>query len=348
MPAMQAPAPGKRAILATVAGIVAAAFVSVGLGSWWALANPARADWSDAATWIRARMADGDAVAILPYWADVGRLAFGEGPLLSVPRLEEEDLWRYRRLWVMAAPALTSGTGRALSGLAHRYLETADGAAHFGGVDVRLFALPDRPVRFDFVAGVDRAAVRVDRWVKGRAEPLVSCDRPLVVPGLPASKGWTCPAPAGRKRSHWMKVERRIHHMDDAPRECLTVHPWSKASVILSYAGVPMGRSLALEVGHQLTATRHIEEDDHVPTRVRVMVDGAELCLLEIDPRSTWERWRFDTTAFAAPGTTADVTFRIASSSIAWRFPCLAARTLEEPAESRSPPGSVTGAGGRP
>ena len=241
---------------------------------------------------------------------------------------------------MVAAPALTSGTGRALDGLRHRYTEVPDGAARFGGVSVALFDVPDRPVRFDFVAGIGRAEVRVDRWLEGGAELLVRCTRPLRKLGLPAGAGWDCPAPPGGKKRHWMKVERVVHDMDDAPRECISVHPWSKASVVLDYTGVPMGSSLSFDVGHKLAATRHIADGDEVPTRLRILINGTELELLEIPPRSTWERWRFDTTALAAPGATADVTFRLASSRIEWRFPCFAARTMDEPAESRSPPGT--------
>ncbi|HEV8324991.1 MAG TPA: hypothetical protein VG389_25475 [Myxococcota bacterium] len=317
----RAPGPGRLYVLVPAAFIALMGFASVGLGAYWASTAPPRADWVAAAAWVKARLAPGDVVGVAPWWADEARLALGDGPVVALPDLASEvaagGLWRFKRLWLVSAPALGSGAAGVGDRMAALRPERADGAARFGAVRVRLFELPAPAVPFDFVAGVAAASVRVEKDGK----PWAECARPLA-----GGLGFECTPPAGVKPVHWMKVERDLREMDDAPRACLSVHPWAGgASLVLRWAGVPIGRVLVLEGGLPLAALREIDKPAARPVALRVLVAGKDLGVVEFPVAPGWKRLRLDTTAAAAPGTTAEVTFRVAAPDIEWRFLCVAA-----------------------
>ena len=319
---MTTPPPGKLAVLLTAAGIALAGFASMALGAYWASTAPARAEWEAAAAHVRAGLAPGDAIAVAPWWADEARLALGDGPVLALPDIAGEvaagGLWRYRRLWLVAAPGLGSGAGRAGDRIAALRSERPEGRARFGRVEVRLFELGATPAPYDFLTGIASAEV----WVEKGAAKVADC-----AGALPGGTGFRCTPPAGDKLAHWAKVERRIREIDDAPRECLEAHPWAGASLVLRFPAVPLGRTLAIEGGIPLAALRELDRKDPAPVQLRAIVGGKDLGLFSFPTAPGWTRLRLDTTGVAPPGSAADVTFRVAAPDIEWRFFCFTAHT---------------------
>jgi hypothetical protein len=316
------PPPGKLAILLTAAGIALSGFVSMALGAYWASTAPARAEWEAAAAHVRAGLAAGDVVAVAPWWADEARLALGDGPVLARPDIAGEvaagGLWRYRRLWLVAAPGLGGGAGTAGDRIAALRTERPEAAARFGRVEVRLFELGETPAPYDFLTGIAAAEV----WVEKGAARVADCSA-----ALPDGTGFRCTPSGGEKVAHWGKVERRIREIDDGPRECLEAHPWPGASLVLRFPAVALGRTLVVEGGMPLAALRELERKSPAPVELRALVAGKDLGMHAFPTAPGWTRLRLDTTAVAPPGSSADVTFRIAAPDIEWRFFCFTAHT---------------------
>jgi hypothetical protein len=160
----------------------------------------------------------GDAVAVLPYWADRAKLYLHGFPVVTLPNLAREDVERYARLFVLAQPDLPrSSAGTELEALG-RKLALVSGPKRFGPLSLSLYQpRPGHEPSLDFTSQIERAQVSVG------AE---SCG--------PIAGGFQCP------RGAWDHVRAEWHEFEFLPRRCLWAQPAGAEPLILTFDQVPL------------------------------------------------------------------------------------------------------------
>jgi len=160
----------------------------------------------------------GDAVAVLPYWADRAKLYAHGFPVVALPNLASENVERYPRLFVLAQPDLPrSSAGGELAALEGK-LALVSGPKRFGPLSLSLYQpRPGREASLDFTAQLERAQVSVG---------LESC---APVPG-----GFQC------SRGPWDHVRPEWHEFDFLPRRCVWAQPAGSDPLTLTFDQVPL------------------------------------------------------------------------------------------------------------
>jgi hypothetical protein len=146
----------------------------------------------------------GDALAVLPFWAQRAHTYLHGAPFIAYPSLASEpDVERYRRLWVVAQPDLPySDAGDTLREL-DRKLQRSGETRRFGPLELVLYEpRPGRLATFDFRERVGEASV----------------------------------SPEGTPRLEW-------HEFDYLPRRCLLA-PGGASEAKFSYRAVPVSHGI--------------------------------------------------------------------------------------------------------
>jgi hypothetical protein len=160
----------------------------------------------------------GDAVAVLPFWADRAKIYLHGLPVVALPHLAEEDVERYQRLFVLSQPDLPrSSATRELAGL-ERKLARVFGPKRYGPLSLSLLRpRPGREPSLDFTSQIERASVSVG----GEA-----C--------TPGSGTFQCP------RGPWDQVRSEWHEFDFLPRRCVRAQPTQGDTVSVTFDQVPL------------------------------------------------------------------------------------------------------------
>jgi hypothetical protein len=240
---------------------------------------PRDADWAAAAAEVRAGFRPGDLIVAAPAWADpVMRLFLGD--LVPVKIAARMDDARYGRVW-----ELSQRGGRVVSDG-----KVAAESRH-GALTLRRWERPAPVVTYDFLE--QWKAARVARAEPGRGE--IACEK------LPDR--FQCPL------IDFNYVKPDLLEMGTTMRNALTAQPVGGATVVVEWAHVPMGRSLAVGAGLHHVWLRKYGDGT---VNLRVLVDGQEVGRSETSNRSGWRVDRFDTSARA--GQPATVRFEITSA----------------------------------
>jgi hypothetical protein len=160
----------------------------------------------------------GDAVAVLPFWADRAKIYVHGLPVVALPHLAEEDVERYPRLFVLSQPDLPRSTAtNELAGL-ERKLALVSGPKRYGPLSLSLLQpRTGREPSLDFTSQIERASVSVG----GEA-----C--------TPGSGGFQCP------RGIWDQVRSEWHEFAFLPRRCVRAQPTDNATLAVTFDQVPL------------------------------------------------------------------------------------------------------------
>lgn len=262
---------GPRAVLDASAGVTVVASL---VWSCWTYAHqawtrPSATDYQAASAFIRERFEPGDLVDLHPHYATQARQWMGDLPHANFRHPRDEDLSRFRRLWLLCS--YSSGNEVGIPGA--RLLATAA----FGSVDVRLLELGE-PARilFDFRAELEHATV----WIEGEGAK------------LPCSEWregrWLC------DHTDWNYAGREILEMGGEPREVVWDHPVDGGVKIVEYHDVPLGAAVVGRSGLTPWAVR----DGPTPVTFTVSIDGNEVFRRTDGPPDAFAPFRIDTTAW--------------------------------------------------
>jgi hypothetical protein len=275
--------PGSRRAGAALAlAVVALALFEAGSALVAPALAPTDADWRSAAAFTNAGFQDRDLIVAAPAWADpVLRLHLGQHlPAPIAGRLDHET---FARVWEISQRGAEAPEVQGARLMDER---------RFGRLRVRLYQRTPQRLTYDFT----------QRWTEAhvfRVEPgaaPIACERQPQqhqCPGIP-----------------YNFVRSSILEIGGGLRQALYAQPVGGATVVLEYAGVPLGRELAVGGGLHNVWLRKVGTGTVV---LRVKIDGREIGMLEAGNRTGWKVARFDTAAYA--GKIGSVRFEITSAN---------------------------------
>jgi hypothetical protein len=237
---------------------------------------PAEKDWAAAAAKVRAGFRHGDLIVAAPAWADP-LMRSHLGDLVPLPVAGRMDSARYRRVWEIsqrgARAADTAGAN------------LAESSPH-GALVVNRWEKPAAKVTFDLLA----------EW--HRAEVFVVTPDQAEVPCAFTQGRFQCLGGASFKPE--------LIEVDGTLRNGLAVDPVERSTLVVAFADVFLGRELAVASGLHSVWLRKLGDGK---VRLRALVDGRELGVIEATSQSGWGVRTFDTAALA--GKTGKVRFEI-------------------------------------
>jgi hypothetical protein len=239
------------------------------------LRSPDESDWKSASATVRAGFRMGDLIVAAPAWADpVMRQQLGD--LVPMPVAGRMDAARYGRVWEISrrgARAAETAGGSLAQSSKHRALT------------VKLWEKKAAQVTFDFLREWRRAELSVVS-ANGESPCAVGADRFICMGGL--------------------SLKPELLEIDTTLRNGLALDPIERATVVLTYSSVPLGRELAVAGGlHNVWLRKAGDGKVHL----RVLVNDREVGALDGTSQGGWALRRFDTSAWS--GKTATVRFEI-------------------------------------
>lgn len=269
----------RRVSAAVVAGVLLLALTEAGAALIAPLRAPTDADWKSAEATVRGSFRPGDLIVAAPAWADqVMRLRLGDlVPIKMAGRLDDA---RYARVWEISQRGDRAPEARGTVGATSRH----------GALTVRRWERPPAVVTFDFFDQWARA--RVVRAEPGRGE--IACER--------LQDHFQCPDLG------FNFVKPQLMEIGTTLRNALYVQPVAGATVVVEFAGIPLGRELVVGGGLHHVWLRKYGDGT---VKLRVLVDGREIGRSEASNRSGWRVDHFDTSAFVSKPAT--VRFEITS-----------------------------------
>jgi len=237
---------------------------------------PTDEDWAAAAAKVRAGFRPGDLIVAAPAWSDpLMRLHLGD--LVPMPVAGRMDSARYGRVWEISQRGARAAdtTGANLGEFARH-----------GGLTVRRWERPAAKVTFDLLAEWHKAEVSV-----------VTSDQAEVPCGFTQDR-FQCLGGASFKPE--------LIEVDSTLRNGLAVDPVERSTLVVAFADMLLGRELAVAGGLHSVWLRKLGDGK---VRLRVLVDGRELGVMEATSQSGWDLKSFDTAALA--GKTGKVRFEI-------------------------------------
>ncbi len=257
----------RRAGLAAFAALVLAALGSLGFQGMRLARVPSRGDDDAVAARIRAAARPGDAVLLVPLWAERPRLALRGGPpVFSLPA-GDPDLGRVGRLWVVAFPDLPfTGVDAELARLRGRFgAPKVD--AEVGRLRLLRFDLPPQPPRWHFRDHLRAAQVTLDArpcpWTTGGGqEPRFQC-----------------------ARAPWNYVGAEIREIDYLPRRCIWAHPATRVPLVIRFPTAPHAGTLVVHGGlvGESALRPHL-----APVHLEAYAGDRDLGGLTVPPRPGW------------------------------------------------------------
>ena len=264
--------------MACAAGILALALVEAGNALLAPLRAPTDQDWRAAAAEVRAGFQPGDLIVAAPAWADpLLRLHLGD--LIPIPVAGRLDAARFGRVW-----EISQRGARAPETQGSRVVQSS----RQGALTLRRYERPAAQVSFDFVAEWSRAAVsRVAAG--GQVNP---CYR--------VSDRFECPDPPSQS------LKPELLEIDTSPHFALSTPLAGRATTVVEFDHVPLGRELAAGAGLHNVWLRKAGKGT---VSLRVLVQGHELGRIEAGSMTGWTVRKFDTSALA--GQSQSVRFEI-------------------------------------
>jgi hypothetical protein len=242
---------------------------------------PKDADWAAAAREIRAAFAPGDLIVAAPAWADpIMRLHLGDlVPLAVAARFDDA---RFGRVWEIGQRgAHAPEASRGSVALERR----------FGALTLRRVDRSPAVVTYDFLERWKDA--HVSRLQPGRPDT----DCPLT------TERFQCPDISFNfVRLQTVEVDTTVHRG-------LLAQPVERATVVIDYPAVPLGRELVVATGLHDVWMRKAGQG---VVDLRVVIDGGSpRAAIEATNDNGWLLTHIDTTAYA--GRVVDVRFEITS-----------------------------------
>jgi hypothetical protein len=265
----------RRVSVIAAAAVVALALVESVNAVVAPLRAPEEGDWQWASATVRAGFHPGDLIVAAPAWADpVMRQQLGD--LVPMAVAGRMDAARYERVWEIsqrgARAAETTG-GTLAQSSKHRVLT------------VKLWEKKAAQVTFDFLSEWRRAELSVVS-PSGDSPCAVGADRFVCMGGA--------------------SLKPELLEIDTTLRNGLGLDPVERATVVLTYSAVPLGRELAVAGGlHNVWLRKAGDGKVHL----RVLVDGREVGALDGTSQGGWALRHFDTSAWS--GKTGTVRFEI-------------------------------------
>ncbi len=265
---------------------------------------PSEADYRAAAADIASQARDGDAVLLSPHWAERARLFVTGVPVLNLGRAPaREDLYRFRRIFLLALPELPrSSPGAEEAFLRSIDFKPAGPAQPHGRLSVRLFENPAPAIpRFDFTAGVADAHVFIRR---------------------PDGSEELCPRREDRHpcpRAGWIDVHAELKEIAAKPQRCVWAHPAGSEPLVIEYPDVELGDELRVMGG--IVGQIVYRTENYGTVLMEVKVDGQRLGSMDFPPGKPGEkRARFDTRALK--GARHTVSFEVSAANPDMRHFC--------------------------
>lgn len=268
-------------------------------------------DWRDAASFVRAELAEDDLVIAAPAWADpILRRELGD--LLLLPAAGRSDLAAFERVWELS---IRGRRAAELDG-ARAAMEPAFERA-FGAVMVRRFDLGPSSVRVDLTSTLRDAEVRRGEractWRRSSAQGGGLGTGPL----MPAEHFFCGP-------ESWLWVGETVtEDLDLRARHCVWQHPAGSEPITTTYRDVELPGRVVLHGGIYYL---HERDEVHGPVNVRVLVDGNEVGRMAHRDGEGWKRMEATT-----PEGRGDVTIEITAPDPNMRTFCWSA-SLRGPA----------------
>jgi hypothetical protein len=285
-----------RLALCAVGAVLALALIETLVARIAPLRAPTDADWKRAENEVRAGFRPGDLIVAAPGWADpILRMHLGD--LIPIPTAGRMDAARFSRVWEVGQRGAHAPEARAGALAAER---------RFGALTVRRIERTGAVVSYDFL----------DRWREARVSRIES--------GLPAS---ACPWLGDRfqcPRIGFNFVKRQIVEVDTTLRQALLTQPVERATVVIEFPAVPLGREIAIATGLSNVWMRKAAKG---PVDLSVAIDGRRALQVRTTNESGWLISHVDTSGRA--GQTAVVRFEVSS-------PAPYARHFAFAAEARS------------
>ena len=266
--------PTRPGLLRTLEALAILGAIAFALVFWARLPGrlPSEADYLAVQKTLTAEVQPGDGVALVPFWADRGKLFLHGLPIVALPDLEA-DAERYPRLWLLAQPELPrSDAARTLRALDERLVPRGE-ARRFGPLSLSLYEpRPGRAATLDLTAHLAEAEVSI-----GGSSP-VACVR--------AGNGFQCP------RGGWNHVAPEWHEFDELPRRCLWAHPVGEEPLSIAFAQAPIHGGL--RGGFGLVGQAALLPNA-APVDLAVRIDGALVASLELAPGDPgWHPFELD------------------------------------------------------
>ncbi|MDF1562946.1 MAG: hypothetical protein P1V51_07870 [Deltaproteobacteria bacterium] len=261
--------------LLVVVSLAAAAF-------WWLSPHtaPSEDEARSAATLMKDALAPGDALLLVPPWAEAARRPLPEElPVLSLPA-DDLDLELPGRLWVLAFPTLAGGeVDEALGTLARR----------FGPPSVDQSLARTRLLRF-----TPRGPRPAWRLTDAIASTRVTLGGHACrwLPRTNQSARFKCPGPA------WLWVGAQTREIDYLPRRCVMAHPATGRPLRIEISDLPRDHRLELRAG--IVGSMGLVRDA-APVQLELRRGETRLGELTVEPRPGWQRASFPDAAGAAP-----------------------------------------------
>jgi hypothetical protein len=267
------------------------------------MAVPERSHWKAATDHVRTQLQAGDGVAWAPYWASEGRLYFEGLPGFHLPQVNDADLSRFGRVWLLGA------FGRNADDLpsGHTLVERTV----FGGVTLDLVQVGGERVRTDLYRQLQEAVVtrtaasselNCDFW-DGRGWHCIGRKDPRTIEAcLGESTRQRLQRHRRRRQPHcgldpWLNVSRDVRVIGSAPRRCVWVHPVVGKQVKIRLPKADFGNELVLKHGFTDKVITDNYRDSPRTRPVSVQVKRGEVVIGQrtIEPVSGWREWRIET-----------------------------------------------------
>lgn len=291
--------------------------------------------WHVAAQQIRTQYQKGDAIALLPAWALRGAEPLKDLPVLYAKYIEKEDLSRYKRLWVLAAPRLGkwwfqhafSAQIKALKQrfwLQKKYIFAQDPKTKqktfilrkdgkgFSRLEVYLFKLPPaQPMVYDFSAKRNLRKAEVTLETPDPHKRVGRCRR--TQSGAQWMRSWQEQPGWFRGRGAYF-FGRITQEIRNTPRDCLYAQPQTCKVLKVRYRNVPLHGQLTLEHGFttpapgKVTATVPPVGPDVV---LSIWVENRKLKTFRVAQKDIWRKAWINLDAYTWPRTKGSVEFRI-------------------------------------
>ena len=248
-------------------------------------ALPSTGDYEGLAAALKSQLAPGDAILLDPHWAERLRLFVTGAPILNLDRNPtREDLYRYRRVFLVSLPELPRSHRDAAIALLESFrFRKLEGPKDFGKLSLTVFenAALQTP-SFDFTSEVAYAKVYIRRG-DGTEElcPLVNGRHP-------------CP------RAGWINVGAETKEIAFKPYRCVWAHPAGTERLVVEYANVPLGKELRVMGG--IVGQIAFRRESYGVTNLDVKIDGQRIGDIAIPPGMVGEQRRTLDTARLAPG----------------------------------------------
>ena len=293
----------REALLFVPAGLL----VLVAAWSLWAqraemAAVPSADEWSAARQVVRDGFAEGDIIRTAPHWADQGRVGMFEYPFNTAQELEEEELYRSDRLWLI-------GTATHVEDALAELPEGWQLEQHWQDWARTAVALVDIPppdhVLLDVVEDIATAVVTRDY-----GDRVETCE-------LFHNGGWQC-----GQVDPYLHVTPSDQEVGNSLRRCLYagVPP---ATLRITWPATELGARIAGNFGNTMPSIRADRGSD---VDFAVEIDGQSVHSLRL---GRWDQsfvpFDIDTSAF--PGTH-DLSLVIRADDFYDRWVCLRGRVL--------------------